>query len=173
MEQRISPASRLEGSLLVPGDKSISHRYAMIASVAEGTSKIHNYSTGADCQSTLNCMRSLGVQWTRQGNDVEIQGRGLEGLVEANEILDAGNSGSTSRMLSGILAAQPFVRQRRVTRLDEEGSVRLVVDDAATAIPALVDWANEKNLTIDSVQEFRPPFDDVFVELVRRERESA
>jgi 3-phosphoshikimate 1-carboxyvinyltransferase len=108
MDQRISPASRLEGSVLLPGDKSVSHRYAMIASIAEGASKLHNYSTGADCQSTLYCMRQLGVEWKKEGNVVEIQGRGLEGLQAPDRNLDAGNSGSTIRMLSGILAAQPF-----------------------------------------------------------------
>jgi 3-phosphoshikimate 1-carboxyvinyltransferase len=93
----------------MPGDKSISHRYAILASIAEGPSRIHNYSTGADCQSTLSCMRGLGVEWTRSDNVVEVQGRGLGGLKEPVEALDARNSGSTIRMLSGILAAQPFV----------------------------------------------------------------
>lgn len=108
MEQRISPARRLEGSVLVPGDKSISHRYAMIAAIAEGASKIHNYATGADCHSTLDCLRGLGIVWRKNGNDVEVEGRGLNGMTQPGEPLDAGNSGSTIRMLSGILAAQPF-----------------------------------------------------------------
>ena len=108
MEQRISPANRLEGSVLVPGDKSISHRYAMIASLAEGHSTIHNYSTGADCQSTLACLRGLGVELTKDGNTVSIDGNGLFGFREPGGVLDAGNSGSTIRMLSGILAAQQF-----------------------------------------------------------------
>lgn len=108
MDQRISPANRLEGSVLLPGDKSISHRYAMISAIAEGTSKLHNYSTGADCQSTLNCLRKLGVSWKREGNVVEIEGKGLRGLEVPDGNLDAGNSGSTIRMLSGILAGQSF-----------------------------------------------------------------
>jgi 3-phosphoshikimate 1-carboxyvinyltransferase len=108
MVQRFSPARRLQGSIRVPGDKSISHRYAILASVAEGPSRLHNYSTGADCQSTLNCMRALGVEWRKENNLVEIAGRGLDGLMSAPGQLDAGNSGSTIRMLSGILAAQPF-----------------------------------------------------------------
>src|SRR5688572_8711501 len=109
MDQRISPARKLEGSVLLPGDKSISHRYAMISAISEGTSKLHNYSTGADCHSTLGCLRSLGVEWSEEGKVVEVQGVGLRGLREPSETLDAGNSGSTIRMLSGILAAQPFV----------------------------------------------------------------
>ena len=109
MDQRISPARKLEGSVLLPGDKSISHRYAMISAISEGTSKLHNYSTGADCHSTLGCLRALGVEWREDGKVVEVQGVGLRGLREPSETLDAGNSGSTIRMLSGILAAQPFV----------------------------------------------------------------
>lgn len=106
--QRISPATRISGEICLPGDKSISHRYAMLAAIAEGESTIHNYSTGADCHSTLGCVRSLGIAADERGSDVTIQGRGLEGLRPAAGDLDAGNSGSTMRMLSGILAAQAF-----------------------------------------------------------------
>src|SRR5271166_6466539 len=106
--QRISPATRISGEICLPGDKSISHRYAMLAAIAEGESTIHNYSTGADCHSTLGCVRSLGIAVDERGSDVTIQGRGLEGLRPAAGDLDAGNSGSTMRMLSGILAAQAF-----------------------------------------------------------------
>src|SRR5271167_2366545 len=108
MPQRISPARSISGSITLPGDKSISHRYAMIASIAEGDSRIGNYSTGADCHSTLNAMRALGVSVEENGTDVTIGGRGLHGLRAPAARLDAGNSGSTIRMLSGILAAQPF-----------------------------------------------------------------
>jgi 3-phosphoshikimate 1-carboxyvinyltransferase len=108
MKKTISPARSVSGSVLIPGDKSISHRYAMLSSIAEGTTKIHNYSTGADCQSTLGCMRALGINIEKTGNDVSVHGRGLSGLKEPADTLDAGNSGSTIRMLSGILAAQPF-----------------------------------------------------------------
>lgn len=92
----------------LPGDKSISHRYGMLAAIAEGTTKIANYSTGADCQSTLCCVQSLGIPVERQDGHVLIHGRGLTGLREPSQMLDAGNSGSTIRMLSGILAAQQF-----------------------------------------------------------------
>jgi 3-phosphoshikimate 1-carboxyvinyltransferase len=108
MPQRISPAGYISGSITLPGDKSISHRYAIIASIAQGDSRIQNYSTGADCHSTLNAMRALGVPVEESGTDVLIRGRGLDGLREPAADLDAGNSGSTIRMLSGILAAQPF-----------------------------------------------------------------
>src|SRR3954468_12050881 len=108
MQQRIAPATAIRGSITLPGDKSISHRYAMIASVAEGVSRIHNYSTGADCHSTLGCMRALGIEIEGSGTEFTVHGRGLDGLRAPSSDLDAGNSGSTIRMLSGILAAQPF-----------------------------------------------------------------
>jgi len=109
MRKQISPASSVSGSIELPGDKSISHRYGMLASIAEGPTKISNYSTGADCQSTLACMRALGIPAEKKDRVVCIHGLGLDGLREPAGALDAGNSGSTIRMLSGILAAQPFV----------------------------------------------------------------
>ena len=108
MDQRISPATRISGSLCLPGDKSISHRYAILAALAEGRSTIHNYSTGADGHSTLGCVRSLGIEVEEQGTQVTITGKGLAGLTAPAVDLDAGNSGSTMRMLSGVLAAQTF-----------------------------------------------------------------
>src|ERR1041385_586571 len=104
----IHPARSLSGSITLPGDKSISHRYGMIASLAQGVSKIQNFSTGADCHSTLDAMRALGAEIEENGTQVIIHGVGLRGLRAPAGQLDAGNSGSTIRMLSGILAAQPF-----------------------------------------------------------------
>ena len=96
-----------------PGDKSISHRYALLSALADGTSSIHGYSTGGDCRSTLECLRALGVSIeetgrTAEGLSLKIAGRGLGGLRGPAGPLDAGNSGSTMRMLSGVLAAHPF-----------------------------------------------------------------
>lgn len=108
MQYSVSPAKILNGTIRLPGDKSISHRYAMIASVAEGTSRLDHYSNGADCQSTLGCMRALGIEIERDGTAVLVRGKGLDGLRAPSGPLDAGNSGSTIRMLSGMLAAQPF-----------------------------------------------------------------
>ncbi len=108
MDQRITPAKSVGGAVTLPGDKSISHRLAILASIAEGDSRILNYSTGADCQSTLGCLRTLGVEIEKTGDDLTIRGQGLGGLKAPAEVLDAGNSGSTIRMLSGVLAAQPF-----------------------------------------------------------------
>src|SRR5215475_11026451 len=107
-ETVIRPARRIRGSVQLPGDKSISHRYAMLAGIAEGPSRLENYSTGADCASTLGCMRALGVTWEPKNggsNAVEVQGRGLT-LSSPTTPLDCGNSGSTMRMLSGIVSGQ-------------------------------------------------------------------
>ncbi len=136
MEVRISPARALKGSVRLPGDKSISHRYAILASLAEGTTRIRNYSTGADCESTLGVLRALGVPIHREGNEVEIEGGGLAGYRAPAGELNAGNSGSTIRMLSGVLAAQPFTSriggdeslsrrpmQRIITPLSQMGAV--------------------------------------------------
>jgi 3-phosphoshikimate 1-carboxyvinyltransferase len=110
----VHPAARVRGRVQPPGDKSISHRYALLAAIADGPSTIHGYSTGADCASTLHCLEGLGIHIHRRtgrnggGLDVEIAGRGLRGLRAASSTLDAGNSGTTIRMLSGVLAAHPF-----------------------------------------------------------------
>ncbi len=111
--QVVRPARNVRGSISLPGDKSISHRYALLAALADGQSRLENYSTGADCASTLGCLRSLGVKWERQdgaGNVIEVQGSGLS-LTAPSQPLDCGNSGSTIRMLSGILAGQAFTSE--------------------------------------------------------------
>src|SRR5687768_9791955 len=112
----VSPARRVAGVLRVPGDKSISHRYALLAALADGRSTIANYAPGADCASTLSCAAALGAMVSRTtpltGGDpplVTVEGRGVRGLRPATGPLDCGNSGSTMRMLSGVLAAHPFL----------------------------------------------------------------
>jgi 3-phosphoshikimate 1-carboxyvinyltransferase len=110
----VRPAARVRGRVRPPGDKSISHRYALLAAIAGGTSTIRGYSTGADCASTLRCLGGLGVDIRELARDfeaglhIQIAGRGVRGLCAPGAMLDAGNSGSTIRMLSGILAAHPF-----------------------------------------------------------------
>jgi 3-phosphoshikimate 1-carboxyvinyltransferase len=104
----IRPARNILGSLRVPGDKSISHRYAMLAALARGHSRFDNFAPGADCASTLGCVRDLGCEVERDNSGVvTIEGLGTQ-LQAPSKPLDCGNSGSTMRMLSGILAAQPF-----------------------------------------------------------------
>ena len=106
----VRPARNIAGALRLPGDKSISHRYAMLAAIAEGTTRLENFSTGADCASTLACLATLGVQLERNENAVLIHGRGPK-LQPPKMELDCGNSGSTMRMLSGILAGQGFTSE--------------------------------------------------------------
>jgi 3-phosphoshikimate 1-carboxyvinyltransferase len=104
----LRPARNLAGTLRLPGDKSISHRYALLAALAEGRSIFENFATGEDCAHTLGCLRALGCQVDEMGGGrVEIEGRGRE-LAAPSAPLDCGNSGSTMRMLAGILAAQSF-----------------------------------------------------------------
>jgi 3-phosphoshikimate 1-carboxyvinyltransferase len=105
-ERIIRPARNILGSLRLPGDKSISHRYGMLAAFAEGTSRFTNFSTGADCASTLACMQALGAKVTKLGEGaVEVTGVGGR-VTPSSEPLDCGNSGSTMRMISGLLAPQ-------------------------------------------------------------------
>src|SRR5207253_9043359 len=104
----IHPAKRVHGRLAMPGDKSISHRAAMIAALAEGTSRIRNFSTSADCAATCSCLQQLGVRIERARNDVLIYGVGFDGLRAASDPLDCANSGTTMRLLAGILAGQNF-----------------------------------------------------------------
>ncbi|MGH9528582.1 MAG: 3-phosphoshikimate 1-carboxyvinyltransferase [Terriglobales bacterium] len=106
----IRPARNVTGAVLLPGDKSISHRYAMLGAIAHGTTKLENYSTGADCASTLACLKTLGVSWRKKDGVVEIEGAGSK-LHAPSSALDCGNSGSTMRMLSGILAGQDFTSE--------------------------------------------------------------
>jgi 3-phosphoshikimate 1-carboxyvinyltransferase len=110
----VRPARRVTGTVGLAGDKSISHRYALLAALATGRSTIAQYSLGADCAATLDCLAAAGVDIRRthsadRGLTVEIEGRGLRGLRAPSSPLDARNSGTTMRLLSGILAAHPFV----------------------------------------------------------------
>jgi 3-phosphoshikimate 1-carboxyvinyltransferase len=105
----VSPARRLRGRLTVPGDKAISHRYAILAALAEGRTELANYAPGADCRSTLACVERLGVDVKADATgSVTLLGRGLGRLRSADGPLDAGNSGTTIRMLAGVLAGHPF-----------------------------------------------------------------
>jgi 3-phosphoshikimate 1-carboxyvinyltransferase len=107
-KQTIQPAKFLAGGVEPPGDKSISHRYAMLAALAEGTSELRHFSTATDCHSTLGCMSALGAEIRIEKDIVRITGKGPRGLKESRRALDAGNSGTTMRLLTGILAGQEF-----------------------------------------------------------------
>lgn len=98
----------LRGEIRVPGDKSISHRGIMLGSLAEGDTHLHGFLEGADCLSSIACFQKMGIEIERDGSNVTIHGKGLHGLTKPSEILDAGNSGTTTRLMSGILAGQDF-----------------------------------------------------------------
>ena len=108
MKHTISRARRLHGRVTLPADKSIGHRTALLSALADGPSRIENYPASADPQSTLQCLRQLGVAIEHDGDTVRVKGHGLEGLSAPTDALDCGNSGTTMRLLSGILAGQPF-----------------------------------------------------------------
>jgi 3-phosphoshikimate 1-carboxyvinyltransferase len=109
----IKPCPRLEGEAVLPGDKSISHRAVILNSLAEGRAKIDNFAPGRDCLATVKCVRALGVEIDRRGSrdstGLLVSGTGSDGLKEASNVLDAENSGTTMRLLGGLLASQPFL----------------------------------------------------------------
>ena len=101
-------ANRLQGEINVPGDKSISHRGVMFGALSEGTTRLTHFLQGADCLSTISCFEKMGIPIENNGNEILVHGKGLHGLTAPTQILDAGNSGTTTRLISGILAAQDF-----------------------------------------------------------------
>ncbi len=109
----------LKGTVRVPGDKSISHRSIMFGALAEGTTQVANFLKGADCLSTIACFQKMGIEIVHDGEEIQIHGRGLHGLYEPVETLDVGNSGTTMRLLSGILVGQRFA-----SRLDGDASIQ-------------------------------------------------
>jgi 3-phosphoshikimate 1-carboxyvinyltransferase len=125
---RVSQARHFRGRFTLPGDKSLSHRLAIMGALAHGESRFTNFSTADDCAATLRCLEAMGVRTRREANIVDVVGRGPEGLQAAKEPLDAANSGSTLRMLAGVVAARPFrtvitgdasLRRRPVERVAE------------------------------------------------------
>ena len=107
----IKKQTRLRGELTVPGDKSISHRAVMFGSLAQGTTRITHFLKGADCLSTISCFHKMGVDIERNASEILVHGKGLHGLSAPAEILDVGNSGTTTRLISGILAGQSFTSE--------------------------------------------------------------
>ena len=117
--ESIHPAKALSGGVELPGDKSISHRYAMLAALADGTSELRNFAAARDCHSTLGCLKSLGAEIKVNGSTVQITGHGLHGLKSSWRTLDAENSGTTIRLMSGILSGQSFT-----TKITGDGSLQ-------------------------------------------------
>ena len=109
MNMVVPQASALKGEVKVPGDKSITHRALLLGAFAEGPSRIQGFLDGGDCQATIGCLEQMGVRVDRVGGDaLQVHGVGLHGLQEPSEVLDCVRSGTTMRLLSGCLAAQPF-----------------------------------------------------------------
>ena len=105
---KFKKASPLKGEVHIPGDKSISHRSVMFGSIAKGTTQISHFLQGADCLSTISCFQKMGVAIENNGDSVIVRGNGLRGLKRPDTVLDCGNSGTTTRLISGILSAQNF-----------------------------------------------------------------
>lgn len=105
---RVRQTQKIEGTIRVPGDKSISHRAVMFGALANGTTTIEGFLPGADCLSTISCFRSMGIEIEQQGDKVTVQGKGWFGLEEPSEHLEVGNSGTTIRLMAGIMSTQPF-----------------------------------------------------------------
>ncbi|MHB2016365.1 MAG: 3-phosphoshikimate 1-carboxyvinyltransferase [Candidatus Xenobia bacterium] len=109
MRIRLTRAERgLQGEMSVPPDKSISHRSLIVGALSNGTTQIQNFLQSKDCRSTMKCLQALGVEIEESNGDVRVLGQGLEGLSEASDVLDAGNSGTTIRLLTGLLCGRPF-----------------------------------------------------------------
>lgn len=149
----IRPSARVAGRVRVPGDKSISHRYAMLASMADGVSHIRGYLTGADCLATLDCLRALGADINHDGHgNVEIKGCGLNGLAAPSGPLDCANSGTSMRLLAGIVAAHPF---RSVMSGDESlcrRPMRRVISPLTQMGAAITSQDGKPPLTIDGAR---------------------
>ncbi len=130
---QIERASSFRGLFALPGDKSISHRAAILGAMAEGETRVRNYSSAADCTSTLACLGGLGVEVRRDGTDVKVAGGGLASWRPPTAVLDAGNSGSTLRMLAGALAGRPFL----AVLSGDESLRRRPVERVATPLRAM------------------------------------
>ena len=104
----ITAAQKLLGEVIIPGDKSISHRAVMLGSIAKGTTEITNFLQGADCLATIQCFKNLGIDINHTPARILIRGKGLHGLKKPADTLNTGNSGTTTRLISGILAGQSF-----------------------------------------------------------------
>ena len=107
----ITKASSLKGEVKIPGDKSVSHRGIMLGALAKGTTRITNFLQGADCLSTIDCFRRMGIDIENKQQEILVHGKGLHGLQKPDSMLDVGNSGTTTRLISGILAGQNFTSE--------------------------------------------------------------
>lgn len=154
----VGPAKGLRGTVTVPGDKSISHRAVMLGGIAEGTTVIEGFLEGADNLSTIDAFRAMGIVIERHGARVMVHGKGLFGLKEPDDVIDAGNSGTTARLITGILSAQPFFSvitgdeslrtrpMRRVTAPLIEMGAAISGRNGASLLPLAVNGARLKGI---------------------------
>ena len=145
---RIRPARRIKGQLRVPGDKSISHRAAIISALAHGTSKISNFATGADCAATVACLEALGVAIKEADGNLIVNGVGRHGFKPSEKPLDCGNSGSTMRMLAGVLAGQSFTSTMRGDESLSERPMRRIIEPLEAMGVTIQSQAGKPPLTI-------------------------
>jgi 3-phosphoshikimate 1-carboxyvinyltransferase len=151
---RLARVQRLEGRLQLPGDKSISHRAALIAALASGRSRIHNFSTAIDCASTLSCLEQLGIEIERSGSQVSIDGR--KNFSKPDRPLDCGNSGSTMRILAGVLANQNFTSQLTGDSSLNSRPMKRIIDPLELMGAAISSIDGKPPLTIDGSTNLKP-----------------
>ena len=137
--------AQINGVITVPGDKSISHRAVMLASISQGKSVISGFLMGEDCLSTISCCKQLGIDIVEQHGTIEVYGKGINGLQEANNILDCGNSGTTMRLMSGILAGQNFLSVMTGDRSLRSRPMTRVVNPLRQ-MGAIIDGRNDSKL---------------------------
>lgn len=118
----------LKGTVTIPGDKSISHRSVMFGALADGTTKVTNFLRGADCLSTIACFRKLGIEIEETPDEILIHGKGIHGLTASDSMLDVGNSGTTTRLISGILAGQPFTTELNGDESIQSRPMKRIID---------------------------------------------
>lgn len=118
----------LKGTVTIPGDKSISHRSVMFGALADGTTKVTNFLRGADCLSTIACFRKLGIEIEETPDEILIHGKGIHGLTAPDSMLDVGNSGTTTRLISGILAGQPFTTELNGDESIQSRPMKRIID---------------------------------------------
>lgn len=118
----------LKGTVTIPGDKSISHRSVMFGALADGTTKVTNFLRGADCLSTIACFRKLGIEIEETPDEILIRGKGIHGLTSPDSMLDVGNSGTTTRLISGILAGQPFTTELNGDESIQSRPMKRIID---------------------------------------------
>ncbi len=155
----VHPVQRLQGTLAVPGDKSISHRAVMMASLAYGATRVTHFLPSADCLSTIGIFKSMGVKIRQSGERVTIVGKGLNSLKPPKKALDAGNSGTTARILLGLLAGQPFTSRltgdkylkrrpmRRVVKPLAQMGARITGPEDANLLPLKIETRKLKGIT--------------------------